>query len=58
MLARLKRLKRLPGVEEILAPGERGDRIHERIMAAGEIEMDEQIWLDLQAVGASVDDAD
>ncbi|MCY3917766.1 MAG: Ldh family oxidoreductase [Chloroflexi bacterium] len=58
LLARLKRLKRLPGVEEILAPGERGDRIHERIMAAGEIEMDEQIWLDLQAVGASVDDPD
>lgn len=58
LLARLKRLRRLPGVEEILAPGERGDRIHERIMAAGEIEMDEQIWLDLQAVGASVDDPD
>ncbi|MCY3863971.1 MAG: Ldh family oxidoreductase [Chloroflexi bacterium] len=58
LLARLKRLRRLPGVEEIMAPGERGDRIHERIMAAGEIEMDEQIWLDLQAVGASVDDPD
>ncbi len=57
LLARLKRLKRLPGVEEILAPGERGDRIHERIMAAGEIEMDEQIWLALQAVGASIDDS-
>jgi len=58
LLARLKRLKRLPGIEEILAPGERGDRIHERIMTAGEIEMDEQIWLDLQAVGNSVDDPD
>jgi len=58
LMARVKRLKRLPGVEEILVPGERGDRIYERAMAAGEIELDEQIWRDLQAVGASVDDAD
>ena len=57
LLARLKRLKRLPGVKEILAPGERGDRHHEQIMAAGAIDMDEQIWLDLQAVGASVGDS-
>ena len=58
LLGRLKRLKRLPGVDEILAPGERGDRVYERVMAAGEIDMDEEIWRDLQAVGASVDDAD
>ncbi|MCY3798936.1 MAG: Ldh family oxidoreductase [Chloroflexi bacterium] len=58
LLARMKRLKRLPGAEEILAPGERGDQIYERLTAAGVIEIDEQIWLDLQAVGASVDDAD
>jgi LDH2 family malate/lactate/ureidoglycolate dehydrogenase len=58
LLARVKRLKRLPGVDEILAPGERGDQFYERIMAAGEIEMDEQIWLELNAVGASIDDAD
>ncbi len=57
LLARMKRLKRLPGVEEILTPGERGDRLFERAMAAGEIELDEQIWLGLQAVGDSVDDA-
>ena len=58
LLARLKGLRRLPGVEEILAPGERGDRIHACVMAAGEIELDEQIWLDLQAVGDSVDNPD
>ncbi len=58
LLARVKRLKRLPGVDEILAPGERGDQFYERVMEAGEVELDEQIWLDLQAVGASVDDAD
>ncbi|MDE2777015.1 MAG: Ldh family oxidoreductase [Chloroflexota bacterium] len=58
LLARVKGLKRLPGVDEILAPGERGDRVYERVMAAGEIEMDERIWRDLQAVGASVDNPD
>ena len=58
LLARVKQLKRLPGVDEILAPGERGDRVYEQVMAAGAIEMDEQIWLDLQGVGASMGDAD
>ena len=58
LLARLKRLKRLPGVDEILAPGERGDRVYQRVMAAGEIEMDEAIWRELKAAGDSVDDAD
>jgi len=58
LLTRVKHLKRLPGVEEILVPGERGDRVFESVMAAGEIELDEQIWLDLQAVGDSVGDAD
>ena len=57
LLARVKRLKRLPGVDEILTPGERGDRYYARVMAAGEIEIDEKIWRDLRAVGASVDDA-
>ncbi len=58
LLTRVKGLKRLPGVDEILAPGERGDRVYERVMAAGEIELDERIWRDLQAVGASVDNPD
>jgi LDH2 family malate/lactate/ureidoglycolate dehydrogenase len=58
LLARVKKLKHLPGVEEILTPGERGDRIYEAVMAAREIELDEQIWLDLKAVGDSIDDAD
>lgn len=58
LLARVKGLKRLPGVDEILSPGERGDRIYQRVMATGEVELDERIWMDLQAVGVSVDDAD
>ena len=58
LLARIKKLKRLPGVDEILVPGERGDRTYESIMATGEIELDERIWIDLQAVADSVGDTD
>lgn len=58
LLARVKGLKRLQGVDEILAPGERGDHVFARVMAAGEIEMDERIWRDLQAAGASIDNPD
>ena len=58
LLARIKKLKRLPGVDEILMPGERGDRTYESIVTAGEIELDEKIWIELQAVADSVGDAD
>ncbi len=57
LLQRLKQLKRLPGVEEILAPGERGDRHYERVMAAGQIELDERVWRELNQVARSADDA-
>ena len=50
LLARVKQLKRLPGVGEILSPGERGDRVYESIMAAGEIEIDDSVWRELQTV--------
>ena len=39
-------------------PGERGDRTYESIVTAGEIELDEKIWIELQAVADSVGDAD
>lgn len=58
LIARVKELAPLPGVDEILAPGERGDRIHEQNLAAGEVELDERVWQDLQAVAASANDAD
>ena len=58
LIARVKNTKLKPGIDEILAPGERGDQIYQRAMAAGAVELDEGIWRDLQAVAASVDDAD
>ena len=50
LIGRVKALKRLPGIEEIPVPGERGDKYHERVMAAGEIELDDKVWLELNAV--------
>ena len=50
LITRVKNLKRLPGVDEILAPGERGDRIYQQAVAAGEVELDAGVWQDLNAV--------
>ena len=58
LLKRVKQLKKLPGVDEILAPGERGDRVHERITAAGSLELDDRVWRELNEVAASADNAD
>lgn len=52
LIARLKDRKRLPGFDELLVPGERGDRFYEKAMAAGEIELEDQLWHDLQAAAA------
>ncbi len=55
LLKRLKTLKRLPGVTEIPVPGERGDSHYERVLVAGEIEMDDKVWAALLAVAGSGD---
>ncbi len=58
LLSRVKQLKKLPGVDEILTPGERGDRVFERNTAAGALEMDERVWRELNEVADSADNAD
>ena len=50
LIARVKATKKLPGVDEILAPGERGDRYYERVTAAGEIDLDDDVWRELQLI--------
>ena len=45
----VKSKKRLPGVDELLLPGERGDQVMESVMAAGEIEVEENLWDQLRA---------
>ena len=56
LISRVKALKRLPDVDEILAPGERGDRFHDAVMAAGEIDIDAGLWRDLKAVARMSED--
>ncbi|MBL8163585.1 MAG: Ldh family oxidoreductase [Anaerolineae bacterium] len=48
----VKDAKRLPDMDEILLPGERGDRQYERVVASGVIEIEERLWDALQAAAA------
>ena len=58
LMTRVKGLARLPGVDEILTPGERGDRVYQRNIGVGETDIDERVWRELNAIAASADDAD
>ena len=58
LLSRVKHLNKLPGVDEILTPGERGDRIFERNTAAGALDLDERVWRELNEVADLADNAD
>jgi LDH2 family malate/lactate/ureidoglycolate dehydrogenase len=49
-VTRLKGVKRLPDVEEVLVPGERGDRILQQAMDAGAIEVEDNLWAELNRV--------
>ncbi|MBL8131700.1 MAG: Ldh family oxidoreductase [Anaerolineae bacterium] len=52
VVGRVKGSKRLPGIEEILMPGERGDQRAEAVQQSGMIELDDSLWSALQAVAA------
>jgi LDH2 family malate/lactate/ureidoglycolate dehydrogenase len=47
LAARVKGAKRLPDVDEILVPGERGDRAMQEALDAGEIEVEDNLWKEL-----------
>jgi len=44
----IKSAKKLPGVDEIMIPGERGDRIREKILESGEIEVEDNLLKELK----------
>lgn len=44
LIARVKNSLRLPDVDDILIPGERGNRILEKILREDEIEIDDALW--------------
>jgi LDH2 family malate/lactate/ureidoglycolate dehydrogenase len=43
LIEKVKATKRLPGVEEIFVPGERGNRQAARIQASGTIELEDNL---------------
>jgi L-2-hydroxycarboxylate dehydrogenase (NAD+) len=45
---RVKSSKRLPGVDEIFIPGERGDQLWEAVKASGSVEIDDALWAALE----------
>jgi len=49
LVTRVKGAKRLPGVDEILVPGERGDRATRRALAADEVEIEDNLYRELLA---------
>jgi len=43
MTMAIKKAKKLPGVEEVMVPGERGDKIRAKIIDSGEIELEDNL---------------
>lgn len=48
IITKVKSVKKLPGVEEIMLPGERGDRMARHIAKSGEIDIEDNLWAKLQ----------
>jgi LDH2 family malate/lactate/ureidoglycolate dehydrogenase len=49
MAKAIRRAKKLDGVEEVMVPGERGDRIRSKVLEAGEIEIEDNLLNSLKA---------
>lgn len=48
LVERVKATRKLPGVEEILVPGERGNRVLRQALEAGSVEIEDSLWNALQ----------
>jgi LDH2 family malate/lactate/ureidoglycolate dehydrogenase len=53
MIERVKSTKKLSGVEDILVPGERGDRMLQQVLAAGELEVEDNLYNELIKIGGT-----
>jgi LDH2 family malate/lactate/ureidoglycolate dehydrogenase len=49
ILKAMKQAKKLEGVEEILVPGERGDRIRAKVLDSNEIEVEDNLLNSLKS---------
>ncbi len=52
LVQKAKSARTLPGVDEVLAPSERGDRLAAERLAAGELEVEDNLWKELQKAAA------
>ena len=50
MIGKVKGTKKLPSVDEILVPSERGDKMTEAALTAGEIEIEDNLYNELKKV--------
>lgn len=50
---RVKASRKLPGVEEILVPGERGNQVWQRVKQTGMVEIEDSLWAALVQAAAS-----
>ena len=44
MTKAIKQAKKLEGVEEVMVPGERGDKIRSKIISSNEIEVEDNLY--------------
>ncbi len=51
IITRIKSAKKAPGVEEILIPGEKGNNFYSKVMASGEIEVEDNLLSALKETG-------
>ena len=49
LVDQLKAAQKLPGVDEIFIPGERGDSFLQKVLDAGSLEIEDQLWIALQS---------
>ena len=53
MINKVKGTKKLPGVEEIFIPGEKGNKMAREIITSGEIEIEDNLYNELKKVAGS-----
>jgi len=50
MIEKVKSTKKLPGIEEIYVPGERGNKLTQETLSSGEIEIEDNLYAGLEKV--------
>jgi LDH2 family malate/lactate/ureidoglycolate dehydrogenase len=52
LMQKVKATRKLPDVDEILIPGERGNRVWAAVKRTGQVEIEDQLWAALQKVAS------